>query len=207
VPYSDGPDLVGELRDRGNWSAVDAAYDDPPVSTDQVIHPERYPGDRPRSVSVPDRSAVEWRPFDAGPGGLAPDGRTSERLGEGSLLTALWTSGVVSTDHLRSEDRGYNYSHPATDGWAGDRLQPYRNGERYGYVLATAWDTPGEARQFRAAYLDLLDANGATRVEGEVYRVDEGPFANAFRVTRGGDRVVVVNAPTVEELDRVHPPG
>jgi hypothetical protein len=41
-----------------------------------------------------------------------------------------------------------------------------------------------------------------------VYRIPEGGgYADAFRVRRNGSTVTVVNAPTVEELDRVHDPG
>jgi len=33
---------------------VDAAYADVPVSTEQILHPERYPDDRPASVELAD---------------------------------------------------------------------------------------------------------------------------------------------------------
>ncbi len=48
-PYSDGPAFVRHLYDRGGWDAVNAAYENPPVSSEQVIHPGAYPGEIPSS--------------------------------------------------------------------------------------------------------------------------------------------------------------
>ena len=40
--YSDGSNFVAEVYRRGGWSAVDALYRNPPVSTHQIIHPALY---------------------------------------------------------------------------------------------------------------------------------------------------------------------
>ncbi|NHN48326.1 hypothetical protein G9464_12060 [Halostella sp. JP-L12] len=195
LPYSEGPELVGDLRDRGGWDAVDDAFEDYPASTEQVIHPERYPDETPANVTVPDRSSDDWERFDRG----------GETLGEGALYATFWQNGVIPEDHLRSDERRYNYSHPITDGWAGDRVVPYRNGDDRGYVFRTKWDTVEDAREFRAAYLELLDEHGAEAVGENTYRVpEESAFDDAFRVVRDGRTVEVVNAPTVEDVDGVH---
>jgi hypothetical protein len=44
-------------------------------------------------------------------------------------------------------------------------------------------------------------------VTDDVVVVRDGPFADAFRVTRDGDTVTVVNAPTVADLGGVHGSG
>jgi len=202
VPYSDGPTLVAALRDRGGWAAVDAAYGDPPESSEQVIHPERYPDDVPADVAVPDRSGPGWAPFAPGDG-ASP----STVVGEAAVFAMLWANGVVPEDELRDDDplSVFDYDHPASDGWAGDRLVPYRNGDRFGYVFRTAWETPEDARAFLEAYRAVLDANGAREVREGVYRIPEGEgYADAFRLRREGTTVTVVNAPTVDALDRVH---
>ena len=52
-PYRAGLSFVAALRRRQPWSAVDAAYANPPTSTEQIIHPERYlAGDEPLRVDV-----------------------------------------------------------------------------------------------------------------------------------------------------------
>ncbi len=100
-----------------------------------------------------------------------------------------------------------NYTHPATTGWEGGAVTPYRNGTHYGYVFETRWETERDARQFHGAYLDMLSRRGAREVGDGVYRIPEGkPFADAFRVVRQDETVVVTNAPTIGGLDGVHRP-
>lgn len=196
VPYSDGPTFVEARYDRGGWDAVDAAFESPPISTEQVIHPERYPDETPVVVRVEDRSSGEWRRLD----------RTGV-FGEATLFAMLWSNQVIPSAHVRSDDRRWNYSHPATDGWGGDRFVAYTNGTDYGYVFESVWDTERDAREFHEAYVDLLQENGGTEVRSGVYRTANwSGFEDAFRIERHGKRVVVVNAPTVEALDGVHAP-
>jgi hypothetical protein len=190
-PYATGPDFVAAIEERGGWDAVDDLHEAYPASTEQVLHPERYPDDEPVDVSVPDRSSAAWNRFDHDP--------VADTVGEASVYAMLVKHDVGGTPSSR-----YSYSHPAADGWAGDALVPYRSAEGYGYVWETAWASPGEAREFHEAYRALLETQGAVARGDGVWVVDDGPFADAFRVTRDGSRVRVVNAPTVEALDGVH---
>jgi hypothetical protein len=200
-PYSDGPAFVHRLRQRGGWAAVNAAYANPPTSSAQVIHPDRYPNWSAERVRIADRSAANWSRLNRSPPGTT--------VGEASLFATMWANGGVETFHLQRPSRphrAYNYTHPTTAGWAGDRLVPYRSavGER-GYVLRTRWATEGDAAAFAIAYRRLLrERRGAERREGDVLVVPAGPYADAFRVTRAGRTVTVVNAPTVGALDAVH---
>jgi hypothetical protein len=194
LPYSDGPTFVEALHDRGGWTAVDEAFESPPISTEQVIHPEKYPNETPVIVRVEDRSSEEWRRLD----------RTGI-FGEATFFAMLWSNGVIPSGHVRSEDARWNYSHPATAGWGGDRFVAYTNGTTDAYVLKSTWDTERDAREFYEAYVDLLETNGGNEVEPGVYRLPEGSgFEDVFRVERDGNRVIVVNAPTVEDLEEVH---
>jgi len=199
-PYSDGPAFVHRLRERGDWAAVDAAYVDPPTSSAQVIHPDRYPNWSARDVRIPDRSAANWTRFDRSPPGTT--------VGEASLFATVWANGGTETFHLQRPSRAhrtYNYTHPTTAGWVGDRLVPYHDGTATGYVLRTEWETAGDAAAFAIAYRDLLRTRrGAERRGDGVLVVPAGPYADAFRVTRNGTTVTIVNAPTVESLDAVH---
>ncbi len=190
-PYATGPGFVATLEQRGGWDAVDDAHDTYPASSEQVIHPERYPDDEPVDVEVPDRSSAAWDRFDHDP--------VADTVGEGSLYAMLVENGVGETPSSR-----YSYSHPAADGWAGDTLVPYRSAEGYGYVWETAWADAEEAREFHDAYRELLEKRGAVARGDGVWVIEDGPFADAFRVTREGSRVRVVNAPTAGDLDGVH---
>ncbi|MWG34972.1 Hvo_1808 family surface protein [Halomarina oriensis] len=191
-PYVEGPRFVRTIHDRGGWEAVNDAYERFPESTEQTIHPERYPDEPVAEVTVEDRSAAAWERIERD--------RQTDRLGEVAVYTMFQTNDLLE-DHER-----YNYSHPASTGWAGDRLVPYTNAETggAGYVWRLTWDSPSEAREFADAYRELLRSKNATSEGGDVFVIPTGPYADAFRVTVDGDTVTVVNAPTREELDAVY---
>lgn len=192
MPYITGPPFVEHVRAMGGWDAVNSAYETSPASAAQIIHPERYPDDRPLTVSIPDRSATNWHRFEHDP--------VADTVGQASIhamfvTNDVWSEGVDP----------YEYRHPAAEGWAGDALVPYHAGDAAGYVWETAWETPTDAAEFYDAYLDLLDRHGATLREAGVYVVPESDaFGDAFRVIRDGRRVRIVNAPTVAALSKVH---
>lgn len=61
APYTDGLTFVCSLYNDGGWAAVDAAYDDPPSTTAQVLFPQRYT-DREDAVEVAGLSAGDgWQ--------------------------------------------------------------------------------------------------------------------------------------------------
>ncbi len=186
-PYTVGPGFVEEIRDRGGWEAVSDLHDPYPASTEQVTSPSLYPDETPTGLDVPDRSGEQWRRFDHDP--------TGDTVGQASMQVMLDRNGAAQGRYLSS----------ATAGWDDDVVVPYRNGERHGYVWATEWDSRADARAFQAAYLDALDSHDARDQGNGVYVVPEdSAFGDAFHVTRNGDRVRIVNAPTVDELDEVH---
>ncbi|QRV16647.1 Hvo_1808 family surface protein [Haloterrigena salifodinae] len=207
APYAEGPSFVESLSERGGWAAVDDAHDEYPASTSQVIHPDRYPDNRPVDVDVPDRLSDEWEPITAG-----GEVRT-ETVGEATLFGALWANGVIerSITAGATELSPYNYSHPATDGWAGDTFTAYRDadGERTGHVWRLAWESRADADEFADAYRTLLETRGAESVDAgtDTYRIPDGDtFEGAYRVTVDDDAVTIVGAPTVDDLEGVHAP-
>jgi hypothetical protein len=210
APYSEGPTFVSDLRERGGWEAVNDAYSAPPVSTEHVIHPETYPDERPVEVRIEDRSSDDWVRFDHDPVG--------DTVGEASIFAMFWKHGAIDKQNLRRNTgaySAYNYTAGPSAGWGGDLVVPYRpaddaaaaaNPNRRAYVWRTVWDTEDDAAAFESKYetTTLQLRLGAKRVAPNTYVVEDGPFADAYRVTRQGDTVTIVNAPTVEELDAVH---
>ncbi|MFB6301907.1 MAG: Hvo_1808 family surface protein [Haloferacaceae archaeon] len=210
-PYSDGPVYVNALREREGWAGVRAAYDDPPASTEQVIH---RTDERPTPIAFEDRARRGWRPYP----GQGENG--SDTVGEASIYVMLWyqaqstNADTVDPQAITRTDSPfdlYNYDATPSAGWGNDRVFPYRDGEagandtRHGYVWVTEWDTVRDARQFRRAYGAILDARDArTRADG-IRVIEDGPFADAFRVVRRGTRVIVVNGPTPAAVRAIRP--
>jgi hypothetical protein len=129
-PYLDGMAFVVALESEGGVDAIDAAFLDPPVSTEQVIHPERYPDDVPVPVDVPDvadRLGQGWEDLDV------------QLVGEAWLDVALG---------LRLDEAGAT---AASTGWDGGIYRAWSDGRDVAVVLATAWDTEQDAQEFADA--------------------------------------------------------
>jgi len=191
---ADGPGgSVDSVYDDGGWDAVDALHEDYAASSEQIIHPERYPDETPVSVTVTDRSNGEWDRFDRKPVG--------DTVGEASIFAAMYHNDQTTADR-------YSYVSQPSEGWAGDTVVPYRNGSSGGYVWESRWDTEGDAVEFAAAYRDALtETHDARTPRRNVYVVPDGPFADAFRIVREGRTVRIVNGPTVDDLDGIHRSG
>ena len=220
-PYSDGPAMVRDIQQEEGWDAVNDLYENPPASTEQVIHPERYGEDAPNYPTVEASSSGGWVPLDMGPNQI-----DHASFGEAGLATMMWypsyletANVVVDYNEFINPNAGginqYNYDLPVTDGWDGDRLVPYvtegsaETGET-GYVWKINWDSEDDATEFVDGYEQLLSYHGAEPVDGRenVYRIPDGNgFADAFHVQQDGDTVTIVNAPTVAELEDVHSPA
>ncbi|MFC6823873.1 Hvo_1808 family surface protein [Halopelagius fulvigenes] len=208
-PYSDGPVFIAEQHRRGGWDAVDAQMENPPESSEQVIH---RTDEKPVRIQFRDRGRNGWSTFRSqGQGG-------SDTVGEASIFAMFWyqarTTGADTVNprsilQIDSRYDTYNYDAKPSNGWGNDRLFPYKKGSgnasEYGYVWVTEWDSEADARQFQNAYQNILSAHGATKRGENTYVVPNGEFEDAFRVTRDGTRVVIVNGPTPKDLDDIRP--
>ncbi|MGM0590986.1 MAG: Hvo_1808 family surface protein, partial [Halobacteriota archaeon] len=207
-PYSDGPVYVENAHREAGWSAVDALFETPPHSTEQVIH---VTDEEPRLISFEDDASNGWQTFpEQGENG-------SDTVGEASIYAMFWYQArTYDADTINPQNIArtsgpydtYNYDAAPSEGWANDRVFPYQRGSgddaEYGYVWVTEWDSRADAREFHDAYLAILHAHDATQTDG-VYVVESGPFADAFRVVRDGTRVTIVNGPTPSDLRDIRP--
>lgn len=167
-PYEEGLAFVRLLYNQGGWQAVDQALRDPPSSTEQILHPEKYTGaqrDEPKEVALPDLSG-------ALPGWEVADSNT---LGELDLSVMLSEYGL--TRELASQ---------AAAGWGGARYNLYRNAQEIPVlVVVTVWDTEQDAVEFEQALRSVLQPNG------ELLKNEELNIA----LQRQGDRVSFAISP------------
>jgi hypothetical protein len=132
-PYEQGLEFVRSLFRQGGWAAVDAAYLDPPTTTEQILHPELYGEEETRPVEIPDLDetlGAGWAQLDAGV------------LGE-------WFTYLV----LDEEIPGWE-AEQAAAGWGGDAYHVYRDeaGKQTALVLLTRWDSARDAYEFTQAF-------------------------------------------------------
>jgi len=212
-PYSDGPVYVNEIVEEGGWDAFEERFQDPPASSEQVIH---RTDEAPRSIEFTDRGTNGWSTFPRDNPQLGQNG--SDTVGEASIYAMFWyqareyqadtinPNGLFQTSDPYDT---YNYDAEPSKGWANDRLFPYRTGEdddaEYGYVWVTEWDTETDAREFHDTYLRMLDAHDVRETDEGYYVVSDGPFADAFLVRLDGERVTIVNGPTVDDVQDIRP--
>lgn len=178
-PYVEGSGFVRETLARGGWNAVDRLYRDPPASTEQILHPDRYfeARDEPRAVSLP--------PDAASPAGLSEGswGEFGTRLALAATLadTAL---AVV-----------------AASGWDGDRYGLWRDPSGVTrYVWVTLWDSPEIAERFADAYAQAaLDrAPASARIATADARFELASDDRTLRLVRRGDAVEIRETSRIE---------
>lgn len=183
-PYDAGLEFVMALFKEGGWEAVDAAYTDPPLSTEQILHPERYPDDVPQVISLPpltDTLGSGWRLVD------------EDVLGEFGLRLYL---GV----HLAASE-----AEAAAEGWGGDRYAVYWRDDESAFALALrlAWDASAEAKEFFQAYAQFAEdrfESGPARSAGDDRLWWSGDDV-LLLAQNGGDETLILIAPDEVTLD------
>jgi hypothetical protein len=144
-PYSQGFEFVYSLYNSGKWDAVNAAYANPPVSTEQILHPEKYPDDVPAKVTVADVTAA-----------LGPGWSEYDRNAMGEWYTYLiLSSGQEAKFRLADED-----AKQASAGWGGDTylFLLKENSTDTAFVWLSTWDSQKDSNEFFAASRDYGNA-------------------------------------------------
>lgn len=140
--YTEGTEMVAQAYRHAGWEGVNALIANPPVSTEQVLHPEKY-------------FASQAPPTEIDLGGLLPaDGQwrvvEQNTMGEFIVLTLL-------KRHLRAEQAA-----KAAAGWGGDKLVAYQRGQSMRLVWLSSWDTSRDAGEFFSALTTVMGARCKT---------------------------------------------
>lgn len=167
-PAAEGLEFVRDHYSRGGWAAVNALYRDAPVSTAQILHPEKYMADGPVSLPMPDLGSV-----------LGPTWRYLEETTLGELDLQILIEQYVD---VPTAER-------AAAGWNGDRFQLYHR-DRDGALflgLRTAWDSEADAVEFFAAYQNVATGrHGAELTRRPDPEIGTGPPPDATWAAQAG---------------------
>mgnify|MGYP001045095132 CR=1 FL=1 len=189
-PYVKGQTFVPSLLDQGGWEAVDAAYQNLPVSTEQILHPKLYPNDRPLLVELPDLSAAlgeGWQELDR------------NVLGEWYTYLTLARGWRVETQ-LDDET-----ALAAAAGWGGDAYVVYHNDTSGATVLVVdwLWDREAEADEFAGAFATYASARfGVNSQRTGKWSTWETPSAVSLLYTHD-NRTIWVYAPNAETAQAI----
>jgi hypothetical protein len=130
-----------------DWSRIDAAYEDPPFTTEQVLHPEKYLRREPPTST----ESVDL----------------TKRLGDG---WELWTSGMFGEfdiyNYLLTILQSEEFARTAAEGWGVGWIGVYADepaddasgtSDRAILVhLALEFDTQGDAEEFGAIFPEIF---------------------------------------------------
>ena len=157
--YIDGYAFVNALRGQGDWDAVDAAFADPPASTEQILHPELYPKEEPVRIELPDVAA------ELGSGWTASYEQTM-----GEMQTHVWLADGKKARSLFPALPAQLPNSEAAAGWGGDRLVSIDGPDgAWAVVWQTDWDSKVDQKEFRSTarkvMKDLPGAHSATNAD------------------------------------------
>lgn len=145
APYIRGVQFVAAVQARGGWPAVNNAHRDPPTTTEQILHPEKFfAHEHGEPIEVPDNEDLLAAGF--------------ERAAEDTL-------GELELGVYLGQDRPSGTNDRAAQGWGGDRLVVYVRGSERVVVWWTTWDTEEDAKEAYQAARALSERRGEVRVE------------------------------------------
>jgi len=135
-PYRQGSRFVQWAYAAKAWPGVNALYADPPLSTSQILHPERYYVKReyPLYISF------------AGLSRQMNESATVDQTLGASLVPFLLSSNLSSQALAQ-----------ITGAWAGDQLSAYPDGENLLTAWISAWRNDDDARLFYRSYRTALE--------------------------------------------------
>ena len=139
-PYDVGPHFVTEVLRSGQLPLLNQAFEDPPVTSEQVLHPERFlAGEAARPVANP-----------------APDGPSVERGTLGELGLILVLAGALEHREVRR----------AAAGWGGDRYVVWEDGPQTCLRWNLVMDTAGDANEVVTALRKWVAVKRGASVAG-----------------------------------------
>ncbi len=192
-PYSQGFDFVYDIYSGKKWAGVNDLYVNLPVSTEQILHPEKYPKEVPVKVEITDLAAqlgAGWTEYD--------------RNNMGEWYTSLiLSSGFEGSFRLPAED-----ANVAAAGWGGDTYVFLfnDNNEDTAFVWLSTWDTQKDSNEFFAASQEYGSLRWGTPSENKNNASSwDATEEGMVRIFQNGKYVLWVISPDGQAVDTVLP--
>jgi hypothetical protein len=182
-PYLDGLNFSAAILKPGGWSQISGVFTKPPLSTQQILHPDLYrEGKAPAALTLASMEkavGTDWKKL------------------EDNVM------GEFGWKEVLKQFLGDTKAEPVSTGWDGDRYQTYEHKQTKRLILITRerWATEDQKKQFFSAYSDALAKKYPKRNEESRQRdfwrfttADGGVFfrclARECVTLEGGDRVL-----------------
>ena len=173
-PYLYGEQFVEFIYQKRGWSGVNAVYSDPPKSTAEILHPDKYlSGWKPIDVSLPEEVGDGWKLM------------LKDTLGEFFIREMLRT-------HL-----SYSGANESADGWLGDSVHLYEGNKTYLVKWKIVWETEGDAEDFMKSFKKILQDVGAAEIDHNTWRTS---YEAVELQLSGRQTLITIISPPVEKL-------
>lgn len=156
APYLHGAHAVYRLvtldEKQKNWQVIDGLYENIPLSTEQMIHPDKLTEPRDDPVTIPRPSLTEdWVVL------------YENTLGE----LGLW---ILYSQYAKNDAR------QASEGWDGDKYFLIKNNKTNDTILclSTAWDSVEDAYESYKAYQKVINKKYSTVEIQKIEKGDDG---------------------------------
>lgn len=154
-PYLSGAEFVQSLYAKGGFELIDQAFQSqPPVSTEQILHPGSYPEEIPNNPDLPD---------------LATSLGQGWEVVDENILGEWYTYLVLAKGYEAQYRLQDAIALDASEGWGGDRYAVLKN-ESTGELTAAVsfnWDTTEDAQAALNAFGKYADLRfGTIKAQG-----------------------------------------
>ncbi len=190
-PYTYGLNFVEALFKQGEWEVVNQAYQQPPETSEQILHPEKFfAGETALPlIDIPLESILSpsWEKI------------TEDVLGE--WTTFLILAYGANVEARQEEDVALR----AAEGWGNDHYQVFYSKESNQVLLSAhwRWDRETDAGEFLQAMQDTLEK----RYQGVRFEYQSGVCWQAISefscLLNTQDETLWVIVPEVELLDTI----
>ncbi len=212
-PYNNAKDFLAKIG-ADTPEEIERLYRDPPVSTEQILHPEKFPldgaRDYPHVVAAPavgETLGEGWEEVD------------TDSMGEmvtGILLSQLqWKTYAATTMSIVSPTGALMVKAPyagAAAGWDGDQYAAWREvaTDRVAIVWTSVWDSEKDAQEFADVYAKLLGKRVlGTKYAGPVspVRYAHDPSGAVTGIDVRGNRVTAILSAPADKAESLMESG
>jgi hypothetical protein len=185
-PYNQGLTFVITISEEDGWDQVNATYTDPPTTTEQIIHPEKYlAGEAALDVSLAAESTV---------------------LGDGWIVDWDTTLGEFYLREYLDTRLSSSQAAEAAAGWGGDHFRIFYDPatSATAWALKIVWDTAADGEEFAAHYARFTDARFDAADDSDGCWQDDD---SALCLIASATETLLVSAPTLEQAQALAAAG
>ncbi|MEM8883451.1 MAG: hypothetical protein AAGD14_05250 [Planctomycetota bacterium] len=188
--YFIGQAFAAQVFEKGGWDALSAAFDNPPRSTEQILHPEKYLAKEPDEPTI----------FEGGD--------PSKALGEGWRTSYVNTFGEFSVRVYLTEALGRARATVVAEGWDGMRYFICEKSDSPLFFGAVSeWDTEQDAIEFATAWAAWASLRHKTANQSRIFDTSDGLVVDSpdglVVIQRMKTRVLVADGVPAGRVDAV----